>query len=291
MSRHHRLDHELETYVIGALSAEAFTGGAGGRPEGAAAGHFIPVVSGTLTGSQAYSGPDENDAARGMYIAHTLRGDGFDASEDGTGRGTPLVAFHGAQDPDPSGEVTHPVGRNQGLETCVAFTCKDFGGDAGELAPTLRSLGHDKSHANGGGQVAVAFQDRFRGDDGRGYGRVPNATAEHVGALETVKRWHVALEWLVRRLTPRECERLQGLPDDYTRIPWARFKRGVSVAKLLRDYAKHRRRGGHKNFADCHPEPPDGPRYKAIGNGMAVPCIGWVLGRVDRAWRRRVTEQ
>lgn len=75
----------------------------------------------------------------------------------------------------------------------------------------------------------------------------------------------------------------QGLPDDYTRIPWARFKRGVSAAKLWRDYAKYRRRCGTKSFLDCHPAPPDGPRYKAIGNGMAVPCVAWLLGRVHRA--------
>ena len=51
-----------------------------------------------------------------------------------------------------------------------------------------------------------------------------------------------------RRLTPRECERLQGMPDDHTRIPW---------------------RG--KPADDC----PDGPRYKAIGNSMAVPVMRW----------------
>lgn len=52
----------------------------------------------------------------------------------------------------------------------------------------------------------------------------------------------------LRRLTPRECERLQGMPDDHTRIPW---------------------RG--KPADDC----PDGPRYKAIGNSMAVPVMRW----------------
>jgi site-specific DNA-cytosine methylase len=49
------------------------------------------------------------------------------------------------------------------------------------------------------------------------------------------------LVWAVRRLTPRECERLQGFPDDYTDVPWRR-----------------------RNWA------PDGPRYKALGNSMAV---------------------
>lgn len=57
----------------------------------------------------------------------------------------------------------------------------------------------------------------------------------------------------VRRLTPRECERLQGFPDDYTRIPW---------------------RG--KAAEEC----PDGPRYKALGNSMAVPVMRWIGQRI-----------
>ena len=59
----------------------------------------------------------------------------------------------------------------------------------------------------------------------------------------------------VRRLTPRECERLQGFPDDHTLIPW---------------------RG--KPPEDC----PDGPRYKAIGNSKAVPVIRWVGERTKK---------
>jgi DNA (cytosine-5)-methyltransferase 1 len=60
----------------------------------------------------------------------------------------------------------------------------------------------------------------------------------------------------VRRLTPTECERLQGFPDGYTAIPW------------------------RKKF-----EAPDGPRYKALGNSMAVPCMAWIgkrIAEVDR---------
>jgi len=53
-------------------------------------------------------------------------------------------------------------------------------------------------------------------------------------------------------MTPRECERLQGLPDDHTLVPW---------------------RGGWA---------PDSRRYSAIGNSMAVPVIEWVLKRVRR---------
>jgi DNA (cytosine-5)-methyltransferase 1 len=60
----------------------------------------------------------------------------------------------------------------------------------------------------------------------------------------------------VRRLTPVECERLQGFPDGYTDIPWRKS-----------------------------PEAPDGPRYKALGNSMAVPCMAWIgkrIAEVDR---------
>lgn len=59
----------------------------------------------------------------------------------------------------------------------------------------------------------------------------------------------------VRRLTPTECERLQGFPDGHTRIPW---------------------RG--KPAEEC----PDGPRYKALGNSMAVPVMRWIGARIAR---------
>jgi DNA (cytosine-5)-methyltransferase 1 len=64
----------------------------------------------------------------------------------------------------------------------------------------------------------------------------------------------------VRRLTPRECERLQGFPDDYTAIPWRK-----------------------KPAADC----PDGPRYKALGNSWAVPVVRWIGQRIAEATNRQ----
>lgn len=60
-------------------------------------------------------------------------------------------------------------------------------------------------------------------------------------------------EYVVRRLTPRECERLQGFPDDWTRIPY---------------------RG--KPAEEC----PDGPRYKAMGNSWGTNCAEWILRRL-----------
>ena len=63
----------------------------------------------------------------------------------------------------------------------------------------------------------------------------------------------------VRRLTPVECERLMGFPDNWTRIPW---------------------RG--KQEEQC----PDGPRYKACGNSMAVNCMRWIGMRIEYVERR-----
>ena len=59
----------------------------------------------------------------------------------------------------------------------------------------------------------------------------------------------------VRRLTPTECERLQGFPDDYTQIAWRKSP-----------------------ISNC----PDGPRYKALGNSMAVPVMRWIGNRINK---------
>jgi DNA (cytosine-5)-methyltransferase 1 len=64
---------------------------------------------------------------------------------------------------------------------------------------------------------------------------------------------HVAQSMAVRRLTPRECERLQGFPDDWSLISW----KGKPVDQC-----------------------PDGPRYKACGNSMAVPVMRWIGSRI-----------
>lgn len=66
-----------------------------------------------------------------------------------------------------------------------------------------------------------------------------------------------ATQYAVRRLTPVECERLQGFPDNYTNIPWRK-----------------------------KPESPDGPRYKALGNSWAVPVVRWIGERINNAVNR-----
>lgn len=129
-----------------------------------------------------------------------------------------------------------------------------------------------------GSTQAVAFQDRFRGDDGRGYDRPPPISIEQIGTLETVKQWNVIKSMAVRRLTPRECERLQGFPDDYTLIPYGR---AIRIEKLAKDWIKYLLRGGVMTFEQVCRAAADGPRYKALGNSMCVYNMRWIGTRIQ----------
>lgn len=235
--------------------------------------HEAPIVAGTLTcGGNSSGSATQQDAEADLLIptyaiqAGALR-ENPASGPDGVG-----IQAHIAYTLEARAEVQ-----------AIAFSCKDNGRDATvELSPTLRSMGHAASHANGGGQMAVcvtgdvthclkaegfdasedgtgrgqpiiAFQDRFRGDDGRGYTRAPPVSTEHIGTLETVKQWHVAGTMAVRRLTPMECERLQGFSDGHTQVP---FRNKLAA---------------------------DGPRYKALGNSMAVPVMAWIGSSIQCA--------
>lgn len=244
------------------------------------------------------SGADDNQAQAGHIIAecangdisHTLKAEGFDGSEDGTGRGVPVIAFgggntggnidvaacltargqridfevetfavHGTQDPDTNHELAHTLGRNHGQENaCIAFSYKDHGADASEdLSPTLRAGNSDSSNANGGQPPAICLQHASTGrhDDagpqGKGWQEDVAFTMDSRASADAVQ-----FGAQVRRLMPVECERLQGFPDNHTLISW---------------------RG--KVATEC----PDGPRYRAIGNSMAVPVMRWIGERIAAA--------
>lgn len=214
-----------------------------------------------------------------QMVVHSLSADGFDASEDGTGRGVPMIpvaistAHTKSNGSGFSEAIAHTLesggaqavafnlrGREGGAlpemadlasvraagggssNSYVAFSAKDHGADVGEIAPTLRGMGHDESHANGGGQIAVAWSGEL------------TASSDVAGTLqrggEGGRMDGVMQQMAVRRLIPRECERLQGFPDDYTLVEY----RGRLAA--------------------------DGSRYKALGNSMAVPVMRWIGERI-----------
>lgn len=231
----------------------------------------------TSTGNVAHclnaGGMGRLDYEPEMMVAHALRGEGFDASEDGTGRGTPIIPIDMRQasrgetmtnnrpagssggapgtgigevgDPSPSLSTSHVP--------AIAFDCKASGRNGfavGEISPTLRAMGHKNTHQNAGGQVAVAFD--MRGREGGSQFEGPHDTANIRAASGGSSRSYVAHTWAVRRLTPIECERLQGFPDGYTDVPWRK-----------------------KNWT------PDGLRYKALGNSMAINVMRWIGRRID----------
>jgi len=210
-------------------------------------------VSYCLTASAQQSLDAETETV--IAVAHAQRGEGFDASEDGTGRGTPLVpvAYRTAGDGAvyEEGDVTAPLTTaTDPSAQIVSFSAKDHGGDAlVNCSPTLRAGGFDGSHANGGVMPAVAFD--MRGREGGAMPEGPHDTANIRAADGGSSRSYVAQPWAVRRLTPRECERLMGMADGYTAIPW----RGKPA--------------------------PDGPRYKAIGNSWATTLAEWLGERIQ----------
>ena len=212
--------------AVAALTANG-VGTCGADDNQGQAGHLI-ASTGDVAHCLNAGGMGRQDYETETMVAHSLRGEGFDASEDGTGRGTPIVP--------------------------VAFDCKgtQVQHDQTGSTPTLRAMGHAESHANAGGQLAVAFD--LRGREGGSMPEGPHYTANIRAASGGSSRSYVAQPWAVRRLTPRECERLQGFPDDFTVIPWRK-----------------------KPADQC----PDGPRYKALGNSWAVNVADWVGERIQ----------
>ncbi|EAT8922705.1 Dam family site-specific DNA-(adenine-N6)-methyltransferase [Salmonella enterica subsp. arizonae serovar 62:z4,z32:-] len=141
---------------------------------------------------------------------------------------TETFAVHGTQDPDTNHELAHTLGRNHGQENVIIT-------EPYTIAIRGREEGSTVEVRNDG--TANALLTPNGGRAGMGVGAVG---------------WGMQ----VRRLTPVECERLQGFPDNHTLISW---------------------RG--KDAADC----PDGQRYKAIGNSMAVPVMRWIGERIAEA--------
>lgn len=182
----------------------------------------------------------------------------------------PAIAFDARQsDVLVYGDHTGPI--DTGFPgAAIAFSANDHGADAGPISPTLRAGGFANSHANGGVMPAVAFD--MRGREGGAQFEGPHDTDNIRAASGGSSRSYVA-STAVRRLTPRECERLQGFPDDYTRIPRRLYKQRKITKTRPADLWEKVASGWMLMAAD-------GPRYKALGNSMAVPVMRWIGERI-----------
>jgi DNA (cytosine-5)-methyltransferase 1 len=198
--------------------------------------------------------PLTSDADKGdqdqVIIAGVIGQNGSDIQ---AGDGSTTGTLGAAQERQTSGDLLV-------LQPCIAFSCKDSGQYAGQdVAPTLRSM--NETGGNAGGQVAVAFDCKAGANTGFAIGDIPGALRGegHGGGHAAIQ-----LGMSVRRLTPLECERLQGFPDGWTKLPSAfLLKLGVQP----------------------DPENPkhwtaDSPRYKALGNSKAVNVVRHIGERI-----------
>lgn len=142
------------------------------------------------------------------------------------------------------GDITNAIADHSGKlgqgEPTIAFTAQDRLGDVREeCSPTLRAGNHGESKPNGGVVPAITYREA------------------------------------VRRLTPRECERLQGFPDDYTCIPYG-SKRKIDAFEL--EYLRRVQPG--LTLEEAQRTAADSPRFRALGNSMAVPVMQWIGERI-----------
>jgi DNA (cytosine-5)-methyltransferase 1 len=244
---------------------------------------------------------DWRRAASVLFESESLRGDIAPSREKGEG-----IAFNAQGSACQGlsvGEITPTLDKSKTPAVC--FEPRSPDGCArlvGDIAPTLNRMGGGQREPciclmdQGGGvmnietDVTGTLRSQTKGHEpiimatGQGNaeiteGHAPTLNCNHeapvvyfaqntrdevremnvVGALAAQpgmkQTSYIRQDSTVRRLTPRECERLQGFPDDWTKIPW---------------------RG--KPAEDC----PDGPRYKALGNSMAVPVMRWIGERIRK---------
>jgi DNA (cytosine-5)-methyltransferase 1 len=176
----------------------------------------------------------DTTGAQAIAIQGTIIGRGENAGPQGTGatEGGPMFTL---------------------TKTDIHGVCHQM---PGSVAPTIGASGPPYSRTGNERVEAEALAVTFQpGNLRREAGADPSfTTTTTLKASAGDQTPHVAIPPMaVRRLTPVECERLQGFPDNWSRISWK-----------------------SKPEEDC----PDGPRYKACGNSMAVPVMRWIGERI-----------
>ena len=216
-----------------AMSVLAFSPLQGGRSMPVTA--VCPTLeAGTGNKAPAIVIPTVNKHGPGSHTTHAAVCATGSATEDGTGRGTPIVPMAFAQ--NQLGEVR--VGS-------VTNTLNTNSNASGRNTPSIAvATVVDPTPTATNAQHFDVYNHRLTGD-------VAGVIREQHGTNMNAVFQSQTMQ--VRRLTPTECERLQGFPDGWTDIPY----RGKPAA--------------------------DGPRYKALGNSMAVPVMRWIGQRIKDA--------
>lgn len=257
-----RNDFASETFCVAPTLA------GGGRKSGGYSLDDIPTVAGTLQANgKAAGSATQQDAEAGLLVVH------------------------GTQDPDVIQECAHTLGRNHGQENAV-FDPNQITSATNRSQPTP-GLCHTLPASS---QAPIAFGVKDYGADGTGSGQP--IVAEVAPTLRSGNfRSHsnpatqadsLVIASAVRRLTPRECERLQGFPDDYTLVPgwdgWRPMDASETPESCQAEGLAVRQAKRSKRW---YVRDVDGPRYKAIGNSKAVPVVRWIGRRIKQQLERR----
>ena len=219
---------------------------------------FVPEVAQMLGGGNY--GQGNLDEGVPAVIAHTLRSEGADASEDGTGRGTPLVVAapltagghpnsnvpgrHAEDDvnlaviPALTGQGNRQDDQETGQLVFESRFARNGRGAPDAIVPPLKAQSGQSGKGDGAPLVFGVHANQ------RGEARTSSLAGSLNGNMSGKQYEGVMAQSAVRRLTPVECERLQGFPDDWT-----------------------------EGFSDS-------ARYRMLGNAIAVPMAAWVLRRV-----------
>ncbi|VTX84502.1 DNA cytosine methyltransferase [uncultured Aggregatibacter sp.] len=175
------------------------------------------------------------------------------ASGGALGGGSETLVVHGTQDPIISSTTAHCLGRNGGQENIlfdIAHRSDVVRIQDDDTTPTLTA----RMGTGGNNIPCIALAGNTIGRQPHNGGNGNGFDDSGVSYTLTTTDIHGVFNGLtVRKLTPSECEKLQGFPPGYTQIPYR-----------------------NKLVNDC----PDSPRYKAIGNSMAVPVIKWIGERM-----------
>lgn len=286
-----RMDFETETFLVqkNILPESSLTGtlNANGKAAGSAtqqdaeSGMLVPtILSVALRGREGGATAELGDEVAGCLRASSGGGDKAHVLAPIAFQPGNLIRGCGSA---PNGEVFPTLSANHGRGKSdqdphvmypIAFSCKDYGGDACiDLAPTLRSGNADTSHANGGQPPAIAFDSR----------QDCISSTEVFGSLgsSSPQAQAVAMRHAIRRLTVVECERLQGFQDNYTFIPtwngWRKMDSSETPESCIVEglEIKQNKKTGKWRVKDV-----DGPRYRALGNSMAVPVIAYIGKRI-----------
>ncbi len=262
-------DAQGNRLVVAALKATEGKSGPG--LDGAMGGHFVAhalnakstqrldptvetLVSGTLP-SAARAHATVQGAEQGLLVAGTIgtRGDrgGFDGSQ-GAPESLVVIPFDETQ-------ITHAENRSR---------C-----EPGSPSPSL---------ARGARPPTIAFNIYPASGQGADLEASPTELSNTItptALAASTERGTRIVQSGVRRLTVRECERLMGVPVGYTLLPPTAYPPTKFDADEVEEMAAYL--GISLEEARAVGATADGPRYAALGNSIAIPCLAWIFKRID----------